>query len=612
MKLTRTVIAEIGINHDGDMDKAKRLIQQARDAGCMGIKFQYRNLKKAYATNANEIGDEILLTQIKRTYLNAWQILLLQEFARSIGLKGGISFFTIEDLADFSNLEKDFDFYKIPSAELLNLPLIIDLLKTGKHVYISLGMHAEPEIEYVFKTIAQYPNWTPLHCISNYPVADHNTSLGYIKYLKKKWNREVGYSSHDENWENNLIALSLGASVIERHITEEKNAEGLDHSSSSNFDEFVKICHYAQEIDTILCGDAPKVPNQGELLNKQNLGRSFYALKDVGIGELFSLVNFKYRSPQVGLGMSDLDQYLNSNFIMNINKGEVLTHQHFREIQSHVSLEAIEVSRRSFVSIPVRLADYRSIRKTLPVEAYEFHLSYSEVASDLLSFPIESTDRFSVHLPDYIDSTTLIDPFSKNAKIRDASRECISRIIKFSEKLAAETGHKVPIVASLAGIGMPKESFYPQVRELFNEFLSESAPITLQWLPPYAWYFGGSIQLTNVNNLEDVDWINNMSLPITLDSSHLLLGQAAFNFDPREIINAISKNIIHWHIADSLGIDGEGLPIGVGGPENERLISEIIDRNGLKVIEVWQGHFYNYEGFKIAINKIAEMKGTRK
>jgi hypothetical protein len=169
---------------------------------------------------------------------------------------------------------------------------------------------------------------------------------------------------------------------------------------------------------------------------------------------------------------------------------------------------------------------------------------------------------------------------------------------------------KEEINASLAGIGMNKESFYLQVKELFNEFFSELAPLTLQWLPPYAWYFGGSIQLTNVNNIKDVEWINKFGLPITLDSSHLLLGQTAFGFDPKEIIKAVTKNIIHWHISDSLGLDGEGLPIGVGGPENEALISEIIDQSGLKVIEVWQGHFYNFEGFKVAINKIAEMKGA--
>ena len=112
--MNRSVIAEIGINHDGDINKAKRLIQMSKDAGCEGVKFQYRNIANAYAKNANEIGDEIVLTQIKRTYINAKQILNLRDYARKVGLKAGISFFTIEDLSDFESLDLAFDFYKIP------------------------------------------------------------------------------------------------------------------------------------------------------------------------------------------------------------------------------------------------------------------------------------------------------------------------------------------------------------------------------------------------------------------------------------------------------------------------------------------------------------------
>lgn len=602
------MIAEIGINHDGDMSKAKRLIQQSHDAGCDGIKFQYRNLNTAYADSANEIGDEIILTQIKRTYLDSAKILELRDFARSIGIKAGISFFTKEDLLDFSNLSEDFDFFKIPSAEMLNLELITKLISTGKHVYISVGMHSESEIEFAFNQLEGFENWTPLHCISNYPVADHNTSLGYIQYLAKKWNREVGYSSHDENWENNLIALSFGATVIERHITEDKYAEGLDHSSSSDYAEFVKLCHYTHEFNEITSGNGPRIPNQGELLNKQNLGRSYYALKDLEVGDYLNLSDFEYRNPQIGIGIADLKQYLGKPLLTKMHQGEVLTHQHFNELQTKVDEQAISISHSHSISIPVRLADYQAIRNALPVGAYEFHLSYKEVETDLIAYQIEKSDRFSVHLPDYIDSTTLIDPFSQDERTRKASRECIRKIINFSEKLARETGHQVPIVASLAGIGMSRENFYPEVDALFSEFKSELAPLTLQWLPPYAWYFGGSIKLSNVNNTDDVTWINKFQIPITMDSSHLFLGKAAFGFDARKIINQISTNIIHWHISDAAGLDGEGLPIGAGGIENESIISEIISEKGIKVVEVWQGHFHNYEGFKVAINKISELK----
>lgn len=608
--MTRWVVAEIGINHDGDVDKAQRLIQLSKDAGCAGIKFQYRNIKNAYAGNPKEIGDEIVLTQVERTYLNAEQILGLRDFAHSIGLKAGISFFTVEDLSDFESLDTAFDFYKIPSVELLNKNLISKLLETNKDVLISVGMHTEAEIELAFDSISKYSNWIPMHCVSNYPLADHNATIGYITYLQKKWNRKVGYSSHDENWENNLIALTLGATLIERHITEDKSAEGLDHSSSSNFEEFVKLCKYAKEFELVSAGDGPRIPNQGELINKQNLGRSFYATREIQAKEKLSLADFDYKSPQTGLSISDFEQYVGKPFVHGMSTGEVLTKHHVNYNIIQVSVAAMRTSELLKVSVPVRLSDYNSIRRKIPVKSYEFHLSYKEVESNLSSFQVEETDRFSVHLPDYINSTTLIDPFSKDYKIKLASRECLAKVISFSERLAAETNFRVPIVMSLAGIGMSRDEFYPEINKLLKEFSSLSSPLTLQWLPPFAWYFGGSIRLNIMNSTEDVKWINKFKIPVTLDVSHLFLCQAAFGLRPMEVIESIQKNVVHWHISDASGLDGEGLPIGDGSPENTEVIRSILEKEGLKVIEVWQAHLNDYEGFKIAINKIHELKGA--
>ena len=609
--MNRSVIAEIGINHDGDINKAKRLIQMSKDAGCEGVKFQYRNIANAYAKNANEIGDEIVLTQIKRTYINAKQILNLRDYARKVGLKAGISFFTIEDLSDFESLDLAFDFYKIPSAELLNRVLITKILESKKDVFISVGMHNETEIEQVFKSISNYPNWIPFHCVSNYPLADHNTNLGYIKYLQKKWNRNVGYSSHDENWENNIIALSLGALVIERHITESRFSEGLDHSSSSNFEEFKNLCRYAKNIDLIASGDAPRFANQGELINKQNLGRSFYAIRDIKSNEKLELKDFNYFSPQTGLSSSEIEPYLGTSLKQNLLTGQVLTREHVNSKQTVVSESALRSAELLKVSLPVRLSDYMLIRKKLPVKSYEFHLSYKEVESNLINFHVEKTDRFSVHLPDYINSSTLIDPFSKVSRIKDLSRESIIKVLEFSKKLAIETNSIVPIVMSFAGIGMSRNEYYQNISILFKEFFSPTAPLTLQWLPPYAWYFGGSIKLEVMNNKDDVNWIKESEIPITLDVSHLILSQNAFGLIPAEVIEAIRKNIVHWHISDASGLDGEGKPFGSSTSENTRLISTILGEKEMKVVEVWQAHLNDFEGFKIAINKIHELKAAQ-
>jgi N-acetylneuraminate synthase len=293
---------------------------------------------------------------------------------------------------------------------------------------------------------------------------------------------------------------------------------------------------------------------------------------------------------------------------VDLSQGNPIATNHLVNEDINVNEDAIRKSRIFKISLPVRLSDYEAISAELPINSYEFHLSYKEVESNLEEFHLNSNHRYSVHLPDYIDSINLIDPFSKDHEIRQKSLICIKRVVNFSERIAQLTGQSVPIVASLAGINMKRDSFYPAVEELFSENSTLNALLTLQWLPPFAWYFGGSIKLNIMNSLEDVPRIIKYKLPITLDTSHLLLGKNAYGLNPWEVVESLKENIVHWHISDSLGLDGEGMPIGHGGKENERFIGDVIRKEGMKVIEVWQGHFNNYHGFKAEINKISSME----
>jgi sialic acid synthase SpsE len=251
--------------------------------------------------NKNEIGDEILFAEINRNFLTVEQILNLTKSAKDLGLLVGISFFHELDIKNFGNEIKIFDFFKIPSAEISNFILINNLINLGKYLLISTGTANENTINSSFSKI-KTNKWMPLHCISNYPTASYNSQLGYINYLKNKWNRPVGYSSHDSNWAVICAALMLGVKVVERHITLDKKSSGLDHTSSSTPDEFKLIKDFARNIDKLLTGDNERIPNQGELLNLQNLGRSFYARKDLEVGSLIEMKDFKYLSPKIGYG----------------------------------------------------------------------------------------------------------------------------------------------------------------------------------------------------------------------------------------------------------------------------------------------------------------------
>ena len=134
------IISEIGINHNGDFEEAKKLIRESFFSGCYGIKFQYRNKNRAYySKNAYEIGDDLIQSEINRCYINPSELIALSLFAKEkFGLKVGISFFTEEDIGDFKNLEDYFDFFKVPSVEFSNKGLIKRLQQTEKLLFINV------------------------------------------------------------------------------------------------------------------------------------------------------------------------------------------------------------------------------------------------------------------------------------------------------------------------------------------------------------------------------------------------------------------------------------------------------------------------------------------
>ena len=140
------LIAEIGINHSGEMQTARELINAAASCECWGITFQYRNLNNFYAST-NEIGDGILFEDLTKCELSPLQIVELKSYAQTLGLKVGISFFRTEDVRDFSKEIQHFDFFKVPSAECLNTELLELLLSFKKDVLVSSGGHLLHEIE---------------------------------------------------------------------------------------------------------------------------------------------------------------------------------------------------------------------------------------------------------------------------------------------------------------------------------------------------------------------------------------------------------------------------------------------------------------------------------
>jgi sialic acid synthase SpsE len=601
------IIAEIGINHDGQYKIAEELIKAAALSGADGVKFQYRNLKNAYADGPRQIGDEILLKEINKNYLSPAEILLLTECAHGLGIKAGISFFNESDLDDFDTGILKFDFFKAPSVELTNTSLINRMLRLGRPVYVSLGCQSEHAIEQAFASF-EGDNWIALHCVSNYPVSLHNSKLGYMRHMAKKWPKPFGYSSHDENWEVCLLAMVMGASVIERHITFDRQSQGLDHSTSSTPDDFKKIALFAENMQLILSGNGPRVPNQGELLNLQNLGRSYYAKDTIKPGEILALNKLVFRAPRVGFGKSEIKEFIGRTPIVPINAGAVLSRAAFEQ-RAKVPEAAIEYARNNKIGIPVRLHDLASIEKQFPVGNYEFHLSFGEVLGMLDADQFNPRHQYSIHLPDYINSTQLMDPFSVDRQQSQDSAHILNRTVDFAKALQERTGRRVPIVGSFSVVHSNRSQFYEQHASLLFGYKEQGISILPQWLPPIAWYFGGSVKLHALNQKQDSEYIQSHQLPICMDVCHLFMGDSLHNFGAQSMIDTLRPYISHVHIADAKGVDGEGMHFGEGDPMNIPVIESVIGIDCMKIIEVWQGHLDENAGFAKALIALYRLFG---
>ena len=586
------VIAEIGLNHGGDINNAKLLIKKAKKARCWGVKFQFRNIETFY-NNTDEVSDMTIYDEIKRNQLSLNDYEELAIFCKNQKIKFGVSFFRAEDFWALSNILDLVDFIKVPSSECLNFLLIEELLNTRKEIFLSTGGQ---DTKNFIEKIAKYKKQLiVLHCISNYPVKLGEQDLNVIKTFRKSGFKDVGYSSHDSEWEVCILALSKGASWIERHITLDKKGKGLDDTSSSIPSEFKKLVKFALHYKDI-SGEGLHKPNQGELINIQNLGTSLYAVRDIDVGETTNWADFSINAPRTGLSIGEYSlKYINKKLTNRLRRKQPLTNWNFSNGSQNISLETKNFAKHLNLGLPVRLHDYKLLKQTFDVGTYEFHLSFSEVLSDTLSSTvsdISANENISIHLPDYIPGNSLMDPISENNDIRARSKEIIEIVCNWGKRIEQKIGKNVNIIGSFSCVH--EKTKEKNLNKIFDFIDSKANKILPQWLPVYAWYFGGSVKLELFNSEEDIDYIVKNQRKICLDFSHLAMSAHSFEADWKDWYRKLYGTIEHLHISDSSGSTAEGLMIGDGSIGD---FSKILLIDKIKIIEPWQGHLNQGEGF---------------
>jgi N-acetylneuraminate synthase len=248
------IIAEIGINHNGDLDIAKRLIDIAVLSGCDAVKFQKRNPDVCVPEHQKNVMRDTpwgTMTYLEYKYKVEFEKIeydKIDSYCKEKGIAWSASPWDLDSL-NFLN-QYNLPFIKLPSAMLTNYPLIEACAKSGKKVILSTGMSTEEEIDIAIETIRKHTdNFAILHCNSTYPAPLNELSLSTISTLKNKYNCEVGYSGHEFRIGTTVASVYLGATIIERHITLDRTMWGTDHLSSVEPQGLIKLVKGIRELE---------------------------------------------------------------------------------------------------------------------------------------------------------------------------------------------------------------------------------------------------------------------------------------------------------------------------------------------------------------------------
>ena len=304
------IIAEAGVNHNGDMKIAHELIKKASEAGADIVKFQTfsaESLATKYASKAdyqNQTTDknQSQREMLKNLELKSDQHLELIEICKKFGvefLSTGFDKKSIEFLNKLS-LKR----FKIPSGEITNLPYLKQIGSFGKPIILSSGMANIGEIEAAINILEKAgtfrKNISILHCTSEYPAPYSEVNLKAIETISKTFNVKVGYSDHTLGIEVPIAAVALGAVIIEKHLTLDKKLPGPDHKASLEPDAFKDMVRGIRIIEKSL-GNGIKEPSLSEIPNKEIIRKSIVAAENIEKGEKFSEINLTTKRPATGI-----------------------------------------------------------------------------------------------------------------------------------------------------------------------------------------------------------------------------------------------------------------------------------------------------------------------
>lgn len=326
------IIAEAGVNHNGDIKLAKKLVDIAKNANADIVKFQTwitedimdTSAPKAVYQTAND-GEGNQYDMAKKLELSFEQF---REIKKYCDQKNIIFLSTPDEKKSLNFLvdELKMDLIKVGSGEITNIPFLRDIGRKGKKVILSTGMATMDEVTKAYNTLLQAGAKTVsiLHCTSDYPATLDSVNLTAMNSMGKCFETEMGYSDHTLGFEVSIAAVALGAKIIEKHFTIDKNLPGPDHKASLDPDELKTFVQLIRNTEKALEGSGQKAPQPCELAIREVVLKGIYINCDLSPGDILKEEHMLYKRPVGQIPAGEFDRVVNQKVKKSITQGSPL------------------------------------------------------------------------------------------------------------------------------------------------------------------------------------------------------------------------------------------------------------------------------------------------
>lgn len=601
------VIAEAGINHNGSLERAFALIDAAADAGADAVKFQKRNLAEVYQKkildnpNSAEQKFQYLIPLLKEFELPNEAFVAMEEYAKKRGILYMVNPWDKKSCDEIEQL-LHVPLYKVGSPDFTNNELLEYIARTKKPMIVSTGMAVQSEIEAGVEFIRTLDiPFAILHCNSTYPAPFDEINLRFMDTLNK-YGVPVGYSGHERGIAVSIGAVARGATIIERHITVDRNLDGPDHKASLMPDEFKEMVSGIREVERAV-GKAEKSLSRGEIMNRELLAKSVVAKVFIADGTVITRDMLTTKSPAKGLSPQRMNDIVGVTAARDIPVGDALTED---DLTASTITKTFSSSDIAWKWGPVvRWKDFESYLPYKP-NLFEFHLSDKDLDEELPKGTWEQ--EVVVHAPEYMKRVYL-NPAAEDPEERKATIAILQKSIDVARRLRESFQGTPKFIIHPGGITLTKSDHPVRLLELFEDTLSsldkDGVDILPENLPPRPWVFGGE-WITNIFMLagEIEEFLKRTGYNMCFDTSHAALSCNAYGEDLVAMIKRLKPYIRHLHVADGSGTGEEGLQVGQGTIDFDKVLSPLTGYEHTMVPEIWQGHLHGGKGFLQAMEHL--------